>query len=338
MEAEVTIVMVPRERYSAIVTTIQSIYDNTEIPFKLVVVEGALPDSVKNEIEALVKKYKFDFIYKPYPLNPNEARNIGLDYVDTEYMVFSDNDIIFTPNWLTTLLNTAKEYDAWLVGPTILDGEIEDGNIHATAGASYFDEINGKRYYHFVPGNMGKNLSDDIELIRGPTTMLEFHVILCASHIFEKIGKLDEKMSSFGDHDDFIYSVLAKNGIVIFEPNSVVSYHDPGTNISVVEKDDFPFFLLRWSDEWNFSSVDQAAEKWGLADDDRWITHSKNWAQVRRRKSYYLGGLVGRIIGFILYKISEPIGKQLESLFYKKHTQALRALRQKHLGNAQSSD
>ena len=333
MTVEVTIVMVPRERYSAIITSIKSVYENTKIPFKLIVVDGGLPAVIKNEIEEQSELHGFEFIYKPYPLKPNEARNIGLIHVDTEYVVFCDDDIIFTPNWLNTLVHTAKEYDAWLVGPTILDGNPEDGQVHATAGTSGFDEIKGKRYYHFVPGNIGKYLSDNIELRRGPTTMLEFHVILCATHIFEKIGSLDEQISSFGDHDDFVRNVQIANGSVIFEPNSIVSFHDPGTNMSVIEKTDLPFFLLRWSDEWNFGSVDRAAKKWGLADDCHWISHAKHWVQLRRRKSYYIAGIQGRIIGFILYKISASLGQKLESIFYKKHTQKLQTLRMKYLGH-----
>lgn len=332
MKPEVTIIMVPRERYSAIFSTIDSLYEQTKTPFKFIVVDGGLPEQIFTALEQKSKQLGFEFIHKPYPLNPNEARNIGLAYVETPYLVFTDNDIIFTANWLHKLLTTAKDFDAWLAGPTILDGEPEDGKIHAMAGTSGFEEVDGKRYYHFVPGHVHQNIADIEKPVRGPTSMLEFHVILCATHIFEKIGQLDEKVSSFGDHDDLVMSVKNHNGAVIFEPDSVVAYHDPGTNIAVVEKSDLPFYLLRWGEEWNYGSVDRAAEKWGLASDDRWMPHARNWSDVRRRKAYFIDGIFGRLVGFVMFKISKRLGLWLEKRLYNKYTRALRNLRKKHLG------
>ena len=332
MSKEVTIVMVPRERYSGIVDTIVSMYENTETPFDLIVVDGALPENVQKEIESLKVRHGFSFIHKPYPLNPNEARNIGLEYVDSPYVVFSDNDIIFTKGWLSKLLDTAKEYSAWLVGPTILDGHPADGCIHATAGISGFVEKDGKRHYEFVPGNVHKNLADVGALQRGPVSMLEFHVILCATHIFSKIGKLDERVSSFGDHDDLVMSVQELDGPIIYEPESIVGYHDPGTNIDIVDRSDLPYYLLRWSDEWNFGSVDRAAEKWSLSEDAHWMPHAKHWARVRRRKAYFIGGFWGRVVGFCMFKVSRRLGELLERVYCQRYTKDLLQLRQLHLG------
>lgn len=331
-EAEVTILMVPRERYSGIAAAIQSLYEHTsDVPFKLVYVDGGLPGKVLERVQQDAAQRGFTFIHKDYPLTPNEARNIGLASTDTEYVVFCDNDILYTDGWLKTLIATAREFNAWLVGPTILDGDPEDGLIHAAGGDSGFEEVNGGLKYHFVPGHMQKNIRDvQGKLQRGPSTMLEFHVLLARRDVFDKIGPLDEKFCSFADHDDLVISVLKAGGPVIYEPGSVVAYHDPGTNMEVLEPEDLPPFLLRWSDEWNNASIDHAADKWRLDKGDPWVKHAKKWARLRRRRVYPRGGFFGRLTSFTIFKISESAGAPLEATFCKKRSGPLIALRQKN--------
>ena len=323
---EVTVIMVPRERYSGIQAAIASLYENTaDIPFKLVYVDGGLPARVKAMVEQEAASRGFSFIHKEHPLTPNEARNIGLQQADTEFVVFSDNDVLFTPNWLELLLAAAREYDAWLVGPTILDGDPETGKIHAAAGNSGFQEVDGKKRYKFVPGHMQQHLDvvkDDLK--RGPTTMLEFHVLLARRDVFEKIGPLDERVSSFGDHDDLVHQVLNAGGPVIFEPASIVAYHDPGTNIHVLEQGDLPMYFLRWSDAWNFGSIERAAEKWNLDPEDPWVEHAKHWVRVRRSRALSLCGPTGKLVGFTMYKVNKPLGEKLEQILCDRITRPLK--------------
>ena len=325
MSSTVTIVMVPRERYSAIFKTLDSLYENTEHAFELIVIDGALPESIYKELLYRSEKSGFEFIHKPYPLSPNEARNIGLEKVNSTYVVFIDNDVVFAKGWLNQLVATADNVNADLIGPTILDGEVEDGVVHACAGESGFFDVEGEKDYKFIPGFASKKLDEIGELQPGITTMLEFHVIMCRTAVFERIGQLDEQIPSFGDHDDLVMSVRNIDGIVYYEPRSVIGYHDPGTNMSVVEKSDMPFYLLRWSDEWNHKAVDRAVKKWGLREGSWWGPHAKHWAEVRRRKSYPRAGFHGRVIAFVMFNVSKKLGLFLERFFYAQSTKKLRA-------------
>ncbi len=328
---EVTIIMVPRERYSGIVESIESLYANTPSDmFELVVIDGALPDSIRRWLENAAKERGFRFIHEAFPPTPNEARNRALEHVTTPYILFADNDVLYTPGWLPTLVNTAKEFDAWLVGPLILDGAPEDGFIHAAGGEKWFDEIDGERRYHFVPGHLHKKVPDvKEELKRGPVTMLEFHVLLARADSFDTIGPLDEDIYSFGDHEDLVNRVLAAGGSAVFEPASVVAYHDPGTNIHVLESNDLSMFLLRWSDAWAEKSVDRYAEKTGIAPNDPWIAHAKAWVRVRRQRVYPVAGLVGRALSFAIFHLSPRAAAPFERWFCARHTKALDKLRQR---------
>jgi len=331
---DATVVMVPRERYSGMLKAIDSLYELTPNDrFRLVVGDGALPEPVRAGVEAESKKRGFKFIHKPYPLTPTEARNIGIQEADTEFIVFSDNDVLFTPNWFEPLVDSARELDAWLIGPTILDGDPERGWIHAAGGDSGIEGEGDEKRYHFVPNFMRQYVKDVGEqLQRGPTTMLEFHVMMARRDTFDKIGPLDEKVSCWADHDDITHTVLQHGGNVIYEPASTISYHDPGTNIDVLEQGDLPMFLLRWSDEWNTPSIERAAEKWDLSGKDPWMNHAKHWCRVRRRKALTKCGPMGKLTGFMLYKVNEGIGESLEKSVCQKYTGPLHKLRQQHVG------
>jgi GT2 family glycosyltransferase len=145
--------MVPRERYNGMTAAIDSLYPHTtDVPFKLVVIDGALPARVRDWVANASRQRGFGFVHHEYPLAPNEARNIGLRHVDTPWVVFADNDVLFTPGWLPPLLSAAEEFGASLVGPTILDGDVGRGRIHAAGGHAGFDTVDAKRRYHFKPG------------------------------------------------------------------------------------------------------------------------------------------------------------------------------------------
>ena len=204
----VTVVMVPRERYSGMTAAIDSLYAHTtDVPFKLVVIDGALPARVRDRVANASRQRGFGFVHHEYSLAPNEARNLGLRHVDTPWVVFADNDVLFTPGWLPPLLSAAEEFGAWLVGPTILDGNVGRGRIHAAGGHAGFDTVDAKRRYHFKPGFSQQSMATvRHELRRGPTSMLEFHVLLARADIFQRLGPLDEGFVSLTDHDEILSS------------------------------------------------------------------------------------------------------------------------------------
>jgi cellulose synthase/poly-beta-1,6-N-acetylglucosamine synthase-like glycosyltransferase len=333
---EVTVVMVPRERYSAILPAIDSLYENTaDVAFRFIYVDGCVPEFIRTEVEKKAAERGFEFIHKDYPIAPNEARNLGCQRADTPYVVFTDNDIIYTKGWLQTLLNTAKEYDAWLVGPTILDGPVDTGHIHAAAGRAGFEMIDGKRLYcHYEAANRNDvihELKDEIEENRGDTTMLEFHVIMVRRDAFDTIGPLDERLLAYADHDDLVLAVANAGGKVIFEPESVVSYMDPVSNPGMLQDYDMEMFLLRWSDDWNVDAIRHFADKWDMDAEDPWPAHGLEWIRRRRRQGYRNLGLYGRLVGFTYYKISKALGRILEGAITRKYTTRLRTIRAQHV-------
>lgn len=95
--AQVTLVIVPRERFSGSEASLESLYEHTRVPFELIYVDGNSPPRVKQYLEAQSKTRNFELIRTEQYLFPNHVRNIGLAQVKTPYLVFVDNDIVVSP-------------------------------------------------------------------------------------------------------------------------------------------------------------------------------------------------------------------------------------------------
>jgi GT2 family glycosyltransferase len=282
LEPQVTIVVVPRERFSYTQLSLEGIYAHSDIPFKLIYIDGNSPQPIKRYLEAQSREKGFSLIRTKNYLSPNQARNIALPYVDTKYVVFIDNDVQVTPDWLKKLVQCANETDAWVVGPLYLDGiygKLENPNIHMAGGFSEFREENGKLDL-YQQRHLAKNFLSIVkyQLLRQPTQLIEFHCVLVRTAIFEQLGYFDEKLMSLTEETDFCLSVCASGGIIYLEPASTVIYVLPAP----LAWYDIAYFRLRWSDAWNKASLSYFQQKWGLAKDAKFMSISYKWANRHR--------------------------------------------------------
>ncbi len=280
-EPQVTVVIVPRERFSYTRQTLESLYQHTTIPFNLIYVDGNSPAVHKHYLEQQAKQRGFHLIRTEEFLFPNQARNLALAEVKTKYVVFVDNDVLFTDGWLEKLIECAEETGAWVVGPLYCEGQPEDEIIHMAGGFAHFREIQGKRRFfeqhRYLRQPVGKVRS---QLHREPTELVEFHCALIRTDVFEKLGMLDEKYLSTSEHVDFCLGVRESGGMVYFEPNSVISYVAPPP----FDMSDLPFFFQRWSNERNQKSLQHLQEKWNFDADDPFVKYKLKWLNRHRQR------------------------------------------------------
>ena len=265
-EALVTLVVVPRERFSCAQASLESIYQHTTLPFELVYVDGNSPSKVQRYLQASALEKKFKLIRTEYYLYPNQARNIGLAHVKTKYLVFVDNDVIVSPGWLEALVQCAEETGAAVVGPLMCQNEPVHEIVHFAGGQSHIwqDKTGRQRLREkmYSQGQRVAELRDQLQ--RQPTELAEFHCVLVRTEIFQRIGgALDEKMLNTKEHLDFCMSVREVGGSVYFEPASLVTYV-PGPPL---EWTDLHYYMLRWSNAWTMDSLRHLRDKWNLAED-----------------------------------------------------------------------
>lgn len=278
---QVTIVVVPRERFSCSQASLESIYQHTEIPFQLVYIDGNSPAPVKTYLETQAQDKGFKLVRIDRYLPPNHARNIGLNYVDTKYLVFMDNDVIVAPGWLKALINCAEETEATVVGPLMCQDEPVHQTIHFAGGESRIvTDIHGKRHIREKMYKQGRQVTEVLpSLQRTETELAEFHCVLVRREIFDRIGNLDPQMLCTKEHLDFCMTVKETGGKVYFEPASLVTYV-PGPPL---EFSDLHFYMLRWSDAWTVASLEHFRQKWELTEDGYFRTKYQKLGSRRKR-------------------------------------------------------
>jgi GT2 family glycosyltransferase len=300
-EPEVTIVVVPRERFQFAERSLESLYENTSFPFKLVYVDNNSPVRLRRYLESQAQTKGFQLVRSDYYLSPNQARNLGLRHVHSKYVVFVDNDVIFSPGWLKALVDCTQETGATVVGSLVCQYQPVHEIIHCAGGEYMSPEdlakfVKGEPTVPQVPGAAGKwkvhektyfqnrrveEVSDRLK--REPTGFVEFHAMLVQTHLFEQIGYLDEGFSCTKEYIDFCMTVTRAGGTVYFEPASVVTFltHPPAPPL---EWADLPYFMIRWSDAWERESLMHFQEKWNLVDSKYFQKRYKKLGWRRREE------------------------------------------------------
>jgi GT2 family glycosyltransferase len=283
-EPKVTVIVTPRERFGVAKQSLESLYEVTDTPFDLVYVDAGAPPALSSWIAGQAEARGFTHLKVGRVLTPNGARNAGVAAAKTDYVVFADNDVIFSRGWLKALTDCADETGAEVVAPMTCEGPELHAVIHQAGGKyaedrhAFFAAPRGERHIIDAMPHQGERLEDLPPFERQEVDACEFHCVLARRDLFDRIGPLDEKMLATKEHLDFCMCVHEAGGKVVLEPSSIVTYLFP-TRQHAMEPADFPFFLVRWSTAWQRRSLDHFRDKWGIAEDDYFLRRYQrlNW-------------------------------------------------------------
>ena len=288
--ARATVIVTQRERFGMTEESLDSLYAHTP-GADVVYVDGNSPRKVADYLRAESEKRGFTLIRRDRFLTPNQARNLGVAAAGTDYVVFVDNDVIYTEGWLDRLVACADETEAEVVAPLTCQGLPAHTEIHHAGGDyalggdsdAFFgqDPHEGRAFDEVMHGHGDKVAQWDGKLERRETGMCEFHCVLARRDVFDRIGPLDEKMLSTKEHIDFSMCVKAAGGRVMFEPSSVVTYVFP-CRARPLESDDWAFFALRWSDAYGKRSLEHFIAKWGLKTKPSYVRDKRGIYSMRR--------------------------------------------------------
>src|SRR5215467_7617176 len=106
--ADVTVVVVPRDHFGYAIDSLVSLYNNADVPFALIYVDGGSPARTAQFIKQYSIEKRFRLLRTEHYLSPNAAKNLSLPYLKTKYVVFVDNDVFFKKDWLGRLVDCAE--------------------------------------------------------------------------------------------------------------------------------------------------------------------------------------------------------------------------------------
>src|SRR5690349_22517377 len=88
MTSRATVVVVPRETFSKSVPSLESVLARTTPPYELVYVDAHAPAPVASRLEQHAAEWGFTLVRSSQHVSPNQARNVALAHVHTEYAIF----------------------------------------------------------------------------------------------------------------------------------------------------------------------------------------------------------------------------------------------------------
>lgn len=328
---EVTIIVSPRERFSCTREALESIYEHSDYPFQLIYIDGGSPSHIQNYLVEQAQQKQFHLIRTDYYLSPNHARNLGLRQVTTKYVVFIDNDVVVTTGWLKPLVQCAEETGATIVSPLICQGSPLHTEVHCAGGESRIkvetQSENTRRKIIEKIYKQGRKIADiRPQLQRQQTGLAEFHCMMVRTEIFSQIGLLDEALLNTKEHVDLCILVAEVGGSVYLEPESVMTY----ITSKPLEPTDLNYYMLRWSDAWELSSLQRLSEKWNLTKDEYFQNKYKRLGWRRQMaiispfvRKLPIGKLGWRVAGKLLLSIDKVANRYITNRYAQKHLQNL---------------
>lgn len=280
MKAEVTIVVVPRDRFSSVVDCVRSIAKHTPVAFKLVILDFGYSQGTLEEIRRGAGKAPLEIVPCGRTI-PISAFANYLPKIDTPFTAWVDNDTYVTPGWMTTMLSRAAE-GARVILPVTLECEGLDVDTrkiplrnHVSHSELRIVEVEGQE---FVFDHKPFRRASPEELPQEPHVVdfFELHTFFAETEV---LRGLDLPPMVVREHID-IGIQLYRQGIEIWgEPKAVVHFDNinarPGWS-------DLRFFFFRWDEKLIDESHRLFKERWGYSFYNEQFL--KNWAF--RRKVY----------------------------------------------------
>lgn len=127
---ELTVILIPYERFSPFAEAVDDLYKTMDVPFNLIVVEGNAPESVRSSLEKRQKKHKnLTIIYSERQVSMGAAINLAAPHLKTKYAFIMDNDVRLSAGTMGRLLQYSKNNDCGIVYPqndALLPGHSEN--------------------------------------------------------------------------------------------------------------------------------------------------------------------------------------------------------------------
>lgn len=327
--AQITIAVVPRDRFSETARTIRSVLTATPAGFRLVVVDGGVPARYRAEIEHAVRgRPDVELLHSDDPVSANAAKNwVVREVRDGEFLAFVENDNLVAPGWLERLRRACEEEEADVARPMLFERKIFRNHPHFDQRLDRIEPIETSRGpgYQFRPRKAPLNA--DIGSARRLTDVLETHCLLFRRSVFARIGEFDERITT-RQEVDLALQLKAAGAPIVFEPAAEVTYLRPPP----VRQDERQYFLMRWDPESAVRSHEIIKEKWNvenLPSSLQFVWHRRAFVSYPRYAMYYLRHEAGPYLRYdlaerlryrayrTLQRFPEPLRKPAQRALYR---------------------
>lgn len=304
MSEAVTIVVVPRDRFSSVVDCVQSLVDHTSVPFTLVVLDFGYTAATIARIRAVAGNRPLEIVPCGRMIPMIAFRDI-LPRIATRCVAWVDNDTYVTPGWMEALLERAAQ-GARVILPLTLEREgldVDRRRLPLRNHISHSElrqvEVDGVQYV-FDHKPYRRAAPEEIPEEAHAVDFFELHTFFAETEI---LRRLDLPAMVVREHID-IGIQLHRLGIDIWcEPKSRVEFDNIHARPTYA---DLQFFFFRWSQRLVDESHELFEKRWSYRFYNE--QYMKNWAS--RRKVFS----VCRFL-FMPHKVADFVSRVATKLF-----------------------
>ena len=202
----------------------QSLNNQTFNNFRCYVIDNASPDNSVEVTKLLMKNVNFETILIEEQTNWGVAKgnNIGIKKAledGCDYVLLSNNDILFDPNTIQILYDAISEENATMVVPKFYFWNTD--KIIWCAGG-YFSWLRGtSMHYGYKEKDNGQY--DNRNVIEYCPTCF----MLIKSAVFDRVGLMDEKYFVYSDDTDFCWrATRVGNEKMVYVPEALVVHKE----------------------------------------------------------------------------------------------------------------
>ncbi|NEQ05167.1 MAG: glycosyltransferase [Moorea sp. SIO4E2] len=308
--SNITIGFVQRERFSLAAELLQRIFEYTQLPFNLIVVNCNIPNVYWNQMEqVLTGRKNVSIIHHEHYLLPNQSKNLVIQATEDEFLCLIENDNLVKEGWLTQLMTACEEYPADVVVPLIIEGPLGAGKVH-------FDDLLGTVQTVETPDGSKWEIvprTDIKELDWGSTErrtvqFMEQHCLFFRRKIFDQIGFYDEELNT-RDEIDLSLALYKAGARVVFEPKCEVHYIPPYPP----NEDELDYFFMKWDLKLAEESRVRIQQKWNLVHvpGDMEFVHDRNRIGQLHQVNATLKQLIPPEKPFILVDQAQWLGTEI---------------------------
>jgi len=208
MNEKVSVIIPTKNRKEDLFLTLDSVFNQTLLPFEIIIVDQSADrtDYTPTRKLADTKNIQFKVIYNPSIRGLTQARNVGLDNIQGDIVLFLDDDLVLDENYIRNVLKTFSE-------PCYQDVAGVGGVVELLRGNKKFG------FNHFF--KLG-HFSDAREKIKEkPLGIYESRYLWGGSMSLKREDiqglRFDENMTGYshGEDMDFCYRLSQKYRLVI---------------------------------------------------------------------------------------------------------------------------
>jgi len=257
-----TVAIVGREAYSPTPATVGRVLERSGPSPRVVVIDGGSPKRISRQLARLAAECDLTLVRHDAVLGANEARNLALDHVTTEFVAFLDNDTLVEDGWLEGLERCARETGAVAVSPVVLWGPSARETIHFAGGECRIVTEPGGRRLLSHNAFMHQPADTVATLSRRSSELIELHCALVRTDALRTLGRFEERYIAGREEAEFSLVTAERGCTIMVEPAVVVGYPSPKR----LEWTDLRYFAARWSDRWARRSFRVFNAKWSIDD------------------------------------------------------------------------